>query len=183
MLREDIYMRTVRWIIIFLLIVFFATSGSAGEYNWNRAGIRAGFTDQSSTKYFSKYQAYAAFGLPWKWRSHQGWTLGTFIEINAGIVISEGNAFVGSIGPGLYLMTPGQGVAIVAGVYPTYLGQSKFGTEDFGETFQFVSEIGVNLDFCRNWTVGYRFQHMSNAGIASENPGLNMHMIELGYHF
>jgi lipid A 3-O-deacylase len=177
------YLKTARWSIIVLLIVFSATSGNAGENNWNTAGIRAGFTDRSSEKYFSKYEAFVTFSLPWKWRNQQIWILGTFVEINAGLVISEGNAFLGSVGPGIYLMTPGKGVAIVAGVFPTYLGQSKFGTEDFGETFQFVSEIGVNLDFCRNWTVGYRFQHMSNAGIASENPGLNMHMIELGYHF
>jgi lipid A 3-O-deacylase len=176
-------LRTVRRVIIFLLLIFSAASASAGENNWNTAGIRAGFSDQSTEKYFSKYQAYAAFSLPWKWRSEKGWILGTFIEINAGVVTSEGNAFVGSVGPGLYLMTPGQGFAIVGGVYPTYLGQSKFGTEDFGETFQFTSEIGFNLNFCRYWTVGYRFQHMSNAGIASENPGLNTHMLELGYQF
>jgi lipid A 3-O-deacylase len=177
------YLRTVRWIIIFLLFVFSASSAGAGENDWNSAGIRAGFSDQSSDKYFSKYQAYAAFSLPWQWRSEKGWLLGTFLEINAGVVSSEGNAFVGSVGPGLYLMTPGQGFAIVGGIYPTYLGQSKFGTEDFGETFQFTSEIGVNLNFWQNWTAGYRFQHMSNAGIASANPGLNTHMLELGYRF
>jgi lipid A 3-O-deacylase len=177
------YLRTVRWIIIFLLFVFSATSASAGENDWNSAGIRAGFSDQSTEKYFSKYQAYAAFSLPWKWRSEKGWILGTFIEIHAGVVSSEGNAFVGSAGPGLYLLTPGKSFAIAGGIYPTYLGQSKFGTEDFGETFQFTSEIGVNLNFFRNWTMGYRFQHMSNAGIASANPGLNTHMLELGYRF
>ncbi len=176
-------MRTLRWIIIVLLIFVSATSGYPGEYNWNTVGIRSGISDQSSEKYFSKYEAFTAFSLPWKWRFRGGWILGTFIEINAGLVSSEGNAFVGSVGPGLYLLTPGKRFAIAGGIYPTYLGQSKFGTEDFGETFQFTSEIGVNLNFSRNWTVGYRFQHMSNAGIASENPGLNTHLLELGYRF
>ena len=31
--------------------------------------------------------------------------------------------------------------------------------------------------------MGYRFQHMSNAGLASENPGLNLHMIEVRWAF
>jgi lipid A 3-O-deacylase len=80
-------------------------------------------------------------------------------------------------------MSPGQGFAIMVGVYPTYIGLSKFGTEDFGESFQFTSEIGVSLNFCNRWTVGYRFQHMSNAGISNENPGLNTHTVELGFRF
>jgi lipid A 3-O-deacylase len=178
-----VHFTVTRWIIIFLLFVFSASPGNAVENKWNTAGIRAGISDQSSEKFFSKYEAFAAFSLPWKWRSEHGWILGTYVEINAGLVTSEGNAFEGSIGPGFYLMAPGGGFAIVAGIYPTYLGQSKFGTEDFGETFQFTSEIGFNLNFFRYWTVGYRFQHMSNAGIASENPGLNTHMLELGYRF
>ena len=173
----------MRWIVIILLFVFSASPGYANENRWNTIGIRGGVSDQKSEKFFSKYEAFAAFGLPWKWRSETGWILGTFIELNAGMVVCEGNAFVGSLGPGLYLMTPGQGFAIVAGIYPTYIGQSKFGTEDFGETFQFTSEIGVNFNFCRRWTVGYRFQHMSNAGISKENPGLNTHILELGFRF
>jgi hypothetical protein len=71
------------------------------------------------------------------------------------MIVSDENAFIGSVRPGLYYMTPGQGFVIIAGVCPTYIGQSKFGTEDFGESFQFTSEIGVNLNFCSRWTVGY----------------------------
>jgi lipid A 3-O-deacylase len=178
-----VYLTMMRWTIVFLLFVFSASPGNASENKWNTAGVRAGISDQNSEKFFSKYEAFAAFSLPWTWRSEKGWIFGTFVEINIGMVTSEGNAFEGSIGPGLYLMTPGEGFAIVAGIYPTYLGQSKFGTEDFGETFQFTSEIGFNFNFCRFWTAGYRFQHMSNAGIASENPGLNTHMLEFGYRF
>jgi hypothetical protein len=54
----------MRWGIIFLLLVFSASLRSAEENKWNTVGIRAGFTDQSSEKYFSKYQAYVSFGLP-----------------------------------------------------------------------------------------------------------------------
>lgn len=173
----------MRGVLIFVLFVFSASPGYADENKWNTAGIRAGISDQKSEKFFSKYEAFAVFGLPWNRRSENGWILGTFIEFNAGMIVSDENAFIGSVGPGLYYMTPGQGFAIIAGVYPTFIGQSKFGTEDFGESFQFTSEIGVNLNFCSRWTVGYRFQHMSNAGISNENPGLNTHMVELGFRF
>jgi lipid A 3-O-deacylase len=165
------------------MVVGFASFAGADENKWNTVGVRAGITDQNSTKFFSKYEAYAAFSLPWKWRSERGWILAAFIEINAGFVRSEQNAFIGSIGPGFFIHTPFKGVVIAAGIYPTYIGRSRFGTEDFGESFQFTSEIGFNLNFCRNWTMGYRYQHMSNGGISNENPGLNTHMLELGYRF
>jgi hypothetical protein len=102
----------MRWGIIFLLLVFSASPRSAEENKWNTVGIRAGFTDQSSEKYFSKYQAYVSFGLPWKWRFHQGWILGTFIQINAGLVVSEGNTLLVSLGPGLYLRHPGKALPL-----------------------------------------------------------------------
>jgi hypothetical protein len=32
-------------------------------------------------------------------------------------------------------------------------------------------------------SIGYRLQHMSNGILYEHNPGLNMHMIEVGYLF
>lgn len=177
------YLIVIRWAIVFVLFVFNTSVGNAKDNGWNAAGLRAGISDKRNDEFFSKYEAYANFGLPWKWSSESGWIFGTFIGINVGMVVCEDNAFVGSIGPGIYLFTPAKRVALSAGIYPTYIGRSKFGAEDFGETFQFTSAFGVNLNFYRNWTLGYRFQHMSNAGIFNENPGLNTHMLEMGYRF
>jgi hypothetical protein len=49
--------------------------------------------------------------------------------------------------------------------------------------FQFTSHLGVNWDFAPHWRVGYRFQHMSNAGLATPNPGLNLHIFSVSYRF
>jgi hypothetical protein len=176
-------LKVTRWVILFILFVFYASIGMANDKEWNTIGLRAGGNDDRNSKYFSKYEAYATFSLPFKRRFEKGWILGTFIGINAGLVVCEDNAFIGSIGPGIYLLAPAKGVSISAGIYPTYIERSKFGTEDFGESFQFTSAFGINLIFYRHWTMGYRFQHMSNGGLANENPGLNTHMIELGYRF
>jgi len=54
---------------------------------------------------------------------------------------------------------------------------------DFGERFQFTSHIGLIWYLTDRVSLGYRFQHMSNAGLASPNPGLNLEMLELSYHF
>jgi hypothetical protein len=61
----------IRWIIIFALFVLSVSPGSADENKWNTAGFRDGISDQKSDKSFSKYEAYAAFSLPWQWRSDQ----------------------------------------------------------------------------------------------------------------
>lgn len=181
--RGKMYLIVMRWVIVFVLFVFNTSVGIANDNGWNTVGLRAGINDKRNDEFFSKYEAYANFDLPWNWSSESGWVFGTFIGINIGMVVCEDNAFVGSIGPGIYLYTPAKGIAFSAGIYPTYIGRSKFGEEDFGETFQFTSACGVNLNFYRNWTLGYRFQHMSNAGIFNENPGLNTHMLEVGYRF
>ncbi len=176
-------LKVTRWIIILALLTFHTSTGIANDKEWNTVGLRAGINDKRNDEFFSKHEAYATFSLPWKWSSEQGWIFGTFFGINAGIVICKDNAFVGSMGPGMYLFTPAKGIAISAGIYPTYIGRSKFGAEDFGESFQFTSAFGINVNFYRHWTMGYRFQHMSNGGIFNENPGLNTHMLEMGYRF
>jgi len=31
--------------------------------------------------------------------------------------------------------------------------------------------------------LGYRYQHLSNLSIGDSNPGINFHLVRLGYHF
>lgn len=63
------------------------------------------------------------------------------------------------------------------------LSRHDFGSKDFGELFQFTSHIGLNLDLWEHLRLGYRFQHMSNAGLSGHNPGLNLHMLSMSYLF
>jgi hypothetical protein len=37
--------------------------------------------------------------------------------------------------------------------------------------FQFICHLGLNWDFATHWRLSYRYQHMSNADLALENPG------------
>ena len=175
--------RTAFCLAIVGLIFFIGFPAFAEDGKWDTIGVRAGIGDDRNNESFSQYEAYATFSLPWRWVTESQWTIGSFVGVNAGVLTCEGEAFVGSIGPGAYLMSPGKRFVFSAGIYPTYISEATFGDDDFGETFQFTSAVGVNYNFLRSMTIGYRFQHMSNAGISSENPGLNMHMIELGYRF
>ena len=57
--------------------------------------------------------------------------------------------------------------------------------KDFGTLFAFGSHLGFGMQFGSDqaYEISYRFQHLSNAGIGDDNPGINFHMLRLGYRF
>jgi len=68
------------------------------------------------------------------------------------------------------------------GFRPTWMFDHDYGDDDFGGGVQFTSHAGLAV----NWyqaVLSYRIQHTSNAGIYKHNPGLNLHMVGLGYRF
>lgn len=54
-------------------------------------------------------------------------------------------------------------------------------------TFNFMDQAGFGVRFeesrTRAWLVGYRFQHISNAGRVKPNPGANFNFVYLGLSF
>ena len=53
--------------------------------------------------------------------------------------------------------------------------------------FNFTPEAGLGVDFFLSpktaLTVGYKLQHISNAGIGDRNPGMNSHVFYAGFSF
>jgi len=176
-----------RTLLVLALTILFAVSGQplvhAEDGNWLAGGVRTGVGDTRNSEYFTKSELFLAYGLPYTWESDAHWLVGPFLGINAGMLFSDENTFVGSAGPGLYLLSPGKRLALFAGVYVTYLSRSQLDSENFGGSLQFTSTVGIDYMLSRAVTIGYSFQHMSNAGLFMENPGLNTHMLELSYRF
>ena len=50
-------------------------------------------------------------------------------------------------------------------------------------TVNFMEELGVGYMFKSRWHLAAKFNHMSNAGLASENAGLNSAGLGVGYTF
>ena len=52
-------------------------------------------------------------------------------------------------------------------------------------SFQFADMVGVGAQFGehQNYQAGFRFQHLSNAGIKKPNPGINFSQIYVQYNF
>ena len=55
----------------------------------------------------------------------------------------------------------------------------------FGSSFQFGDHVGAGVRFGDKgqYDIGYRYQHLSNAGIKQPNQGINFQQLRLQYHF
>ena len=154
------------------------------EIVWQAIGLRGGINDDRNEEEFEQYEGFAIWSLPWSHQWDFGSSLGTYLEANAGVLSGCGaSAFVGSIGPGIFLTGLEGIVEISLGINPTVISKHKFGDENLGGPIQFTSHVGLNFIFADHFQIGYRLQHMSNAIIYEHNPGLNTHMIEVGYRF
>lgn len=88
-----------------------------------------------------------------------------------------------AVGPTVSLRPEGAAWQVEVGVRPTYLGDRRFGEVDLGGRWQFDSHLGLRFDLGPRASLAYRIQHISNADLYDENPGLNMQSLELGYRF
>ena len=171
-------------ILVFVIIGFVPQPVSGNEIVWRSIGLRGGINDHRNDEDFEQYEAFSIWQLPWSRQGDSGWKLETYLEANAGVLSGGGeSAFIGSIGPGILFTGFNEKVDISFGINPTIISKHEFGDEDLGGPIEFTSHIGLNLNFTRHFTIGYRLQHMSNGVIYNVNPGLNMHMVEMGYRF
>jgi hypothetical protein len=180
-----------KWILRHLgVVLFFSTSLFViGEWRVNAqdfltVGARGGFSFNAGNHRFSQSEAFADFDLPWQWNFYSDWRLQPRMDVSAGYLGNETtSAFIGTAGPLLELRKGHIPLALEGGASPTVISRYRFGSTDFGEGFQFTSHIGLTWYSTDHLSVGCRFQHMSNAGLAKPNPGLNVGMLELSYHF
>lgn len=156
---------------------------AAQEFQFHSAGARVGFGAERTGNHFLQSEAYLDYNL-WRWELNENWHLQSRLGISAGWLGQRGdNAFIGTLGPKLELSRERFPFSLEGGFSPTYISRYHFSSTDLGANVQFTSHIGLNWDFASHWRVGYRFQHMSNAGLREPNPGFNLHVLSVGYLF
>lgn len=66
-----------------------------------------------------------------------------------------------------------------------YLTEKDIAKKDFSTHFQFGDHFSVGLEFGKrlSYRINYQFQHLSNGGIDSPNPGINFHLLSFGAQF
>ena len=146
--------------------------------------MRAGVAGSDSSSDFHQVEAFADWDLPWDWDWGAGWWLQSRLDASAGwLGESEFHSAVLTAGPMLVLRKAGWPVGLEGGISPTVLTRAEFESKDFGIPFQFTTHLGIFWDFSSRFRLGYRYQHMSNAGFAPRNPGLNLHVFSMSYRF
>ncbi len=169
---------------VFLANVLAAPLLSASEnFGLERTGLRVGI-DMESSADITSYEIYSVIGTPWQWNFRHARELLLELELAGGVLDGEdetGGLF--KIAPQLRFQSTDFPVDVVISSGPAYVSEEKFGDLNLGGEFQFMSTLGIDWKLNDRWTIGYRFEHTSNAGIHDENDGLNMHAIGVGYIF
>jgi hypothetical protein len=147
-------------------------------------GVRSGLSSSSDENRFSQTEAYTRWNVPTLWALGREWHLRPQVDLSVGWLTGRGeDGFVGTFGPAFKLQKGEFPLALVGGVSGTVLSHEVFRNKNFGMWFQFTSNVGLQLRLGSHLDLGYRFQHMSNAGLSNHNPGLNLHMFTAGYAF
>lgn len=76
----------------------------------------------------------------------------------------------------------GQGFFVDYGVGAHYLSQTKIRGYDKSTQFQFGDTAAVGWQ-ASDWSLAYRYLHVSNANIEVPNPSTDFHMIEAAYRY
>lgn len=171
-------------LLLMLLSIFWPQPGRAEETGWVAVGFRAGLSATDGNEDFEQYELFATYGLPWSWGLTDTSFVSARICLSAGALRGRGKTgLIGSAGPTIALSMFNGVIFLDGGVSAALLSEHQFGQENFGGPIQFVSHVGIGFKLGGNLRVGYRFQHMSNASIYNRNPGLELHVLELGYLF
>ena len=175
--------------VLLTLIMLFVTSGvQAYDAMFLELGTVEGDADAE------KIGFQARFALPYTWMEGEKWRLQTYLE--TGVSYWDGEAgtsghkdlFDFSLTPVARLQrmqNTGIWPFVEVGLGMHIHTEDGIGDENFDIPFAFGTHVGMGfrIGANRNYEILYRFRHLSNADIGDENPGINFHSLQFGYHF
>jgi Lipid A 3-O-deacylase (PagL) len=169
-------------IICFALFTYLiAVSAGAQDFF---AGLRGGTSFDIARGHFYEAEAFAGWKTPWRWDFYSHWNLRPGADVSVGWLASQdSDSFVGALAPQAEIRYGNFPVSLEGGAGPALLSHSYIGQRNFGDRVQFISHIGLEWDISKRFTLGARLQHMSNAGLATPNPGLNIEMLSVRFNF
>jgi hypothetical protein len=131
------------------------------------------------------YDVAAHVGMPWQYFSESGWGSDTRLMLSAGFIRSaKENGLVVSFVPMFGLQKKGVPIVLDGGAGFALFSRDEFGTQDYGGPFQFALTGGVSFPLYRQFGLGYRFMHYSDAAVNGENTtGADFHMAEFYWRY
>ena len=169
------------WLLPAILALAF---NAAADMRFESAGLRLGVGHGHDDVAFVNYEAFGKAALPWRWNWGSQWGLQTGLDLSAGVLQrnSEAGLIVQS-GPCFTIGSRSFPVAFEFGSNLTLLSRHHFREKDLGCFVQFNSYAGLQARLGEHVGLGYRIEHMSNAGLGEPNAGLNLHVCALSYRF
>ena len=117
----------------------------------------------------------------WSWRVTPEIDLGRWFHD-----FDDHDLWEAGVTPVLEAQRPIQGgvLGFNLGIGAHLLSDTRFDGNRLGAAFQFGDHVGVDWQFTgMRWTLGYRFQHLSDGGIKPPNEGVNFHVLHLSWQF
>lgn len=146
-------------------------------------GIRGGVDDASLEENYSSAEVYYLRNLPWQKEIAPGVRVYTRLDVGATFLNgdSQDGGWLAAGGDIVFSLMDGA-FELEAGWRPAWMFEHEYGGDNLGGGLQFISHAGASVNMGRA-AVNYRFQHISNAGLYDENPGLDMHVFGFGMRF
>lgn len=170
------YLTTV---IIFLVVLIPNNFAQQAQY-----GVRTGVNDTHKKDLeLSVYEIYLHTAPPLKSITDNIFDpLDISFEMALGVVRDKANSsLLFSMGPTLRLINYKNIVSASTGFKPSLITNHLFNDFDLGGALNFKSHIALTISLDIPVELGYRFEHMSNAGLYQKNPGVNFHYVEVVY--
>jgi hypothetical protein len=173
----------VRAALAFLALVT-TCEAVAADFSVESAGGRFSFSERDPGHGFRAAEAFVNCNLPGQWELGNQFLVKSRIDFTAGWLGRDGQgAVTGSAGPAFAFRYNGLPLWLETGSSPTLISRHDFGDLHLGGAYQFTTHVGLAWDITPRWRVEYRFEHISNAGIYKQNPGVNLHAFAFGYQF
>lgn len=167
-----------------LLLWATALNSWAAEFEFDALAFGYGQSCVSKGPQFHLAEASANWNLCKGWDLGEHWNLRPRLGLSAGwLTCAHDYGFIGRLGPNLKLAQENFPFSFFAGLSPVYLAQTRYGDRDFSIPVQFATQAGFEYAPTERWALGYRFEHMSNAGLGEHNAGLNLHIFSIALRF
>ena len=183
---------TIKHYLLGLTLVVFLTTMASAVHALDSIALELGTAE--SDEDVNRFGVALKWDWNVKWLTVGDWSLGGYWEVGANYWDGdEGRTGNDSLGD--FHLTPvmryqhnnetGFAPFVELGLGAHLHTDSEIGDKDFDIPFSFGSHFGLGAKFGagQRYELLYRFQHLSNASLGDENPGINFHVIHLGYRF
>lgn len=178
---KHLWVSMVMWIGVFAMI---PSLPAAAEDSIFDISARMGFDAYSDVEYFHLYEIDGRMGFSPYIEWGGGWSLKPALVSAVSVLhAAEEDGLMAGIGPRLELTFPWNRLTAYATGRPSVLSEHQYGNVDLGGWFTFATDVGIRIDLGEYLMIGYVWEHISNANIYNNNPGVNFNVIELSLKF